>query len=109
MKELIDPEDQLQQASSGLATFPSLQYLEIGDVPSLVCLSICPLDFHVLSTLDLTGCPKLKKLPFKSDIINNKFKDVAIDEQLWKGLEWEDTIIQSHLSSFMMAHVNSLS
>ncbi|XP_039120561.1 putative disease resistance protein At4g10780 [Dioscorea cayenensis subsp. rotundata] len=101
MKELIDHADQMQQASSGLPTFPSLQYLQIRFTPNLVSLSTCPLDFPVLSTLDLYQCPKLKKLPFKSSIVNNKFKDVNVEIDLWKSLEWEDTTIQSHLAKFL--------
>ncbi|KAH7666238.1 P-loop containing nucleoside triphosphate hydrolase protein [Dioscorea alata] len=101
MEELIDPADQMQQASSGLPTFPSLQVLEIIDMPNLVSLSTDPLDFPVLSTLELTECPKLKKLPFKSSIVNNKFKYVNIDEESWEDLEWEDTTIRSHFAKFL--------
>ncbi|KAH7665948.1 L domain-like protein [Dioscorea alata] len=102
MEELIDLADQMQQASSGLPTFPSLQALEIFDMPNLVSLSTNPLDFPVLFSLSLIGCPKLKKLPFKSSIVNNKFKYVHVDEEWWEGLEWEDTTIRSHLAKFFL-------
>ncbi|XP_039119284.1 disease resistance protein SUMM2-like [Dioscorea cayenensis subsp. rotundata] len=101
MEELIDPADQMQQASSSLLTFPSLLSLQLSGMLNLVSLSTCPLDFPVLSRLDLHGCPKLKKLPFKSSIVNNKFKMVDIEEDLWESLEWEVTTIQSHLAKFL--------
>ncbi|KAH7665969.1 L domain-like protein [Dioscorea alata] len=101
MKELIDPADQMQQASSGLPTFPSLQSLVILDMANLVSLSTCPLDFPVLSELELTSCPKLTKFLFKSSIVNNKFKEVKVDGDLWESLEWEDTTIRSHLTKFL--------
>ncbi|XP_039120395.1 disease resistance protein SUMM2-like [Dioscorea cayenensis subsp. rotundata] len=100
MEELIDPAD-MQLASFGRAIFPSLQSLNIYNLPNLVSLSTCPLDFPVLSDLYLESCPKLKKLNFKSSIVNNKFKEVmVIGRGLWEGLEWEDTSIQSHLTKF---------
>ncbi|XP_039137314.1 putative disease resistance protein At4g10780 [Dioscorea cayenensis subsp. rotundata] len=99
MEELIDPAD-MQQASSGLTTFPSLQYLRILDMPYLVSLSRCPLDFPALSVLSMFRCPNLKKLPFKPSIVNNKFKYVIVEKKWWKGLEWEDTTIPSHLTKF---------
>ncbi|XP_039120513.1 disease resistance protein RPS2-like [Dioscorea cayenensis subsp. rotundata] len=101
IKELIDPAE-MQQASSGLSTFPRLQYLKIRQMPNLVSLCTCPLDFPVLSKLQLELCPKLKKLPFKSSIVNNKFEHVTVDEDLWESLEWEDTTIGSHLTKFLV-------
>ncbi|XP_039118749.1 putative disease resistance protein At4g10780 [Dioscorea cayenensis subsp. rotundata] len=96
IEELIDPRE-MQQASSGLPTFPNLRSLSLWRMPNLVSFSTCLLDFPILDTLYLDRCPKLKKLPFKSSIVNNKFKDVTIDEDLWESLEWEDTTIRSHL------------
>ncbi|KAH7666230.1 disease resistance protein RPS2 protein, partial [Dioscorea alata] len=101
MEELIDPADQMQQASSGLPTFPSLQSLTVSHLANFVSLSTCPLDFPVLSALRLVKCPKLKKLPFKSSIVNNKFKNVHVDEEWWESLEWEDTTIRSYLDKFL--------
>ncbi|XP_039116592.1 disease resistance protein SUMM2-like [Dioscorea cayenensis subsp. rotundata] len=99
MEELIDPAE-MQQASSGLPTFPSLQSLSLSLMAKLVSLSTCPLDFPVLSKLTLFECSKLKKLSFKSSIINNKFQLVEVDKKCWEDLEWEDTTIRSHLASF---------
>ncbi|KAH7665891.1 P-loop containing nucleoside triphosphate hydrolase protein [Dioscorea alata] len=101
MEELIDHAYQMQQASSGLPTFPSLQVLRIVSMENLVSLSTDPLDFPVLSKLTLFGCPKLKKLPFKSSIVNNKFKYMLINKKMWEGLEWKDTTIRSHLDKFL--------
>ncbi|KAH7666245.1 P-loop containing nucleoside triphosphate hydrolase protein [Dioscorea alata] len=100
MVELIDPTDQMQQASSGLPTFPSLQSLSLSLMAKLVSFSTCPLDFPVLSELWLEDCPKLKKLPFKSSIVNNKFKDVYVDKKCWEGLELDKTI-RSYLIKFL--------
>ncbi|KAH7665943.1 P-loop containing nucleoside triphosphate hydrolase protein [Dioscorea alata] len=103
MKELIDPAGQMQQASSGLPTFPSLQNLGLYTMPNLVSLSTCPLDFPVLSKLTLFECSKLKNLPFKPSIVNNKFEYVDVDDkEWWEGLEWEDTTIRSHLAKFFL-------
>ncbi|KAH7666239.1 P-loop containing nucleoside triphosphate hydrolase protein [Dioscorea alata] len=99
MERLIDPAE-MQQASSGLPTFPSLQSLSLLQMAKLVSFSTCPLDFPVLSKLSLFECSKLKKLPFKSSIVNNKFQLVEVDKNCWEDLEWEDTTIRSHLSSF---------
>ncbi|KAH7665997.1 P-loop containing nucleoside triphosphate hydrolase protein [Dioscorea alata] len=101
MEELIDPADQMLQASSGLPTFPSLLSLRLWGMLNLESFSTCPLDFPVLSELDLLDCPKLKKLPFKSSIVNNKFREVTSSTDLWESLEWEDTIIRSHLTKFL--------
>ncbi|XP_039118754.1 putative disease resistance protein At4g10780 [Dioscorea cayenensis subsp. rotundata] len=46
-------------------------------------------------------CPKVKKLPFKSSIVNTKFEHVIIGQELWESLEWEDTTIRSHLNKFL--------
>ncbi|XP_039116596.1 disease resistance protein RPS2-like [Dioscorea cayenensis subsp. rotundata] len=100
IEELIDPRE-MQQASSGLPTFPNLHLLFLYSMPNLVSLSTCSLDFPVLSVLMLKRCPKLKKLPFKSSIVNNKLKIVDIDGDLWESLEWEDTTIRSHLAKFL--------
>ncbi|KAH7665941.1 L domain-like protein [Dioscorea alata] len=100
MEELIDPVDQMQQASSGLSTFPSLQSLSLSLMAKLVSFRTCPLDFPVLSELWLEDCPKLKKLPFKSSIVNNKFMDVYFNEKCWEGLEW-DTTIRFYLIKFL--------
>ncbi|XP_039117912.1 LOW QUALITY PROTEIN: putative disease resistance protein At4g10780 [Dioscorea cayenensis subsp. rotundata] len=99
MEGLIDPAE-MQQASSGLPTFPSLQSLSLSLMAKLVSLSTCSLDFPVLSKLTLFECSKLKKLPFKSSIVNNKFQLVEVDKNCWEDLEWEDTTIRSHLASF---------
>ncbi|KAH7665892.1 P-loop containing nucleoside triphosphate hydrolase protein [Dioscorea alata] len=98
IEELIDPPE-MQQALSGLPTFPSLQSLTIFDLANLVSISTCLLDFPVLSSLKLVNCPKLKKLPFKSSIVNNKFRLVDVDKECWEHLEWEDTTIRSHLAN----------
>ncbi|XP_039116606.1 probable disease resistance protein At1g61300 [Dioscorea cayenensis subsp. rotundata] len=103
MKELIDPADQMQQASSGLPTFPNLRRLFLYRMPNLVSLSTCSLDFPVLFVLNLESCPKLKKLSFKPSIVNNKFEQVIVDQALWGSLEWEDTTIRSHLTKFHTA------
>ncbi|XP_039117914.1 putative disease resistance protein At4g10780 [Dioscorea cayenensis subsp. rotundata] len=103
MEGLIDLADQMQQASSGLPTFPRLQSLSISHMLNLLSLSTCSLDFPVLSMLTLKSCPKLKKIPFKSSIVNNKFEHVTVDKDLWESLEWEDTTIRSHLTKFLKA------
>ncbi|KAH7666233.1 P-loop containing nucleoside triphosphate hydrolase protein [Dioscorea alata] len=72
---------------------------EMQQMVKLVSLSTCPLDFPVLSKLTLFECSKLKKLPFKSSIVNNKFQLVEVDKNCWEDLEWEDTTIRSHLAS----------
>ncbi|KAH7666011.1 P-loop containing nucleoside triphosphate hydrolase protein [Dioscorea alata] len=98
MERLIDPAE-MQQASSGLPTFPSLQSLSLSLMAKLVSFSTCPLDFPILSRLTLFECSKLKKLPFKSSIVNNKFQLVEVDKNCWEDLQWEDTTIRSHLAS----------
>ncbi|KAH7665978.1 P-loop containing nucleoside triphosphate hydrolase protein [Dioscorea alata] len=91
-------EIQQQEVSENRPTFPTLQILQLYNLPKLVSISNFALDFPRFPSLEVYQCLNLKKLPFKSDINNNqRMINIDCEREWWESLEWEDNTIPSHL------------
>ncbi|XP_039137280.1 disease resistance protein RPS2-like [Dioscorea cayenensis subsp. rotundata] len=96
-------EEEIQQASECYSTFPMLEILSIGFLPSLLSISNDPLIFPCLSNLIVEGCPKLSRLPFAQHIITSNFRRLDCEEDWWNGLTWDDG---HNIKSYIATKIN---
>lgn len=82
-----------ESPKTSLDTFPCLRYFELQSLPAL--LSICDpeVTFPSLETMEISFCPKLKRLPFLMQSMPQKLHNISIplvQMKWWERLEWID-------------------
>lgn len=93
MEEVINVDDVV----GGLANiFPSLRTLSMRDIPHLMSISRCKMDFPSLQQIAVIDCPKLKKLPLKSPGVSAPHTFTVYGEKgWWDKLEWDEAGVES--------------
>ncbi|KAF8392076.1 hypothetical protein HHK36_022417 [Tetracentron sinense] len=79
-------------------TFSKLKYIRFHALPELRSIYHNALPFP-LEIMEILKCPKLKKLPLNSNIINNNLKWLKGEQSWWNELEREDETRKSFLFS----------
>ncbi|PKA64521.1 Disease resistance protein RPS2 [Apostasia shenzhenica] len=77
--------------------FPKLREMILDELPSLTKIASHPLSFPALESLQVSGCPKLKKLPFGPEIKGGKLKKIQGEKMWWECLQWDDKSIKREL------------
>ncbi|PIA34093.1 hypothetical protein AQUCO_03900180v1 [Aquilegia coerulea] len=92
-------------------TFSNLKRLELFNLPNLqsICSHTSALSFPYLETIDVTYCPKLRRLPLDSNSAKNTLKMIKGEADWWDGLEWdnETTKTQFANSVYVLFYANS--
>jgi len=85
--------DKLCSGQANTKTFPCLKSLHLILNRSLDTIGDNGMEFPSLERLVLTGCPKLKRLPFQLDSLPLKLKELRFDDvQYWERLECEEGV-----------------
>ncbi|KAF7843713.1 putative disease resistance protein [Senna tora] len=79
--------------------FSSLVELKLLSLPKLKSIHNTPLTFPSLRSLEISGCPTLKILPFDSNFAKHKLKEIKGKQEWWDNLEWEDQAIKLKFQS----------
>lgn len=77
--------------------FPKLKGMILDELPCLAIISTQALAFPSLESLQVSGCMKLKKLPFGHEISSSKLKKIQGEKVWWECLQWEDKSIKREL------------
>ncbi|KAF8008947.1 hypothetical protein BT93_J0061 [Corymbia citriodora subsp. variegata] len=78
------------------AAFPNLQMVRLSGLPRLQCLCKREESWQSLEELEVTLCPSLKKLPFRT-MNGNSIKEIRGDAHWWSELHWDTDDIKLYL------------
>ncbi|XP_037473415.1 probable disease resistance protein At1g61300 [Triticum dicoccoides] len=73
--------------------FPCLRYLELQSLPGLSSLCDPEVTFPSLETMEISFCPKLKRLPFLMTTVPRRLRNISVplvQMRWWESLEWVD-------------------
>ena len=73
--------------------FPCLRYLELQSLPGLSSLCDPEVTFPSLETMEISFCPKLKRLPFLMTTMPRRLRNISVplvQMRWWESLEWVD-------------------
>ncbi|XP_073357750.1 probable disease resistance protein At1g61300 isoform X2 [Aegilops tauschii subsp. strangulata] len=71
--------------------FPCLKYLELQSLPGLSSLCDPEVTFPSLETMEISFCPKLKRLPFLMRTVPRRLRNISVplvQMRWWESLEW---------------------
>lgn len=77
--------------------FPKLKGIILDELPSLSKICNRSLCFPALEFLQVSGCLKLVKLPFRPEIRNGNLKKIQGEKMWWECLQWDDKSIKREL------------
>ncbi|KAH9715576.1 putative disease resistance protein [Citrus sinensis] len=90
-------------------TLPRLKKLVFSDLPELksVCGDNAVLVCNSLQEIEVSACPKLKRLSLLLPLLDNgqpsplpALQGITIDEQLWESLQWDQTNAKDVLNPY---------
>ncbi|ESR40450.1 Disease resistance protein SUMM2 [Citrus sinensis] len=101
MEEIISPgklseASEIKERQNFLA---ELEFLCLKDLENLESIYFDPLPFPQLKEIEVTGCPKLKKLPLDSTRAMGHKIVVKGNIEWWVELQWEDRVTQRVFST----------
>ncbi|KAK4285088.1 hypothetical protein QN277_001831 [Acacia crassicarpa] len=79
--------------------FPSLEVLSLNELPNLRSIHEGVLSFPSLSSIDVSNCGILKKLPFDSNSAMAKLRLIWGEQEWWDNLEWDDPAAEATFHS----------
>ncbi|KAJ1695543.1 hypothetical protein LUZ63_012241 [Rhynchospora breviuscula] len=100
--QLIEPFDSAASATQGIMemltpTFPSLKLLILRELPKLQIICEQSIMFPSLEEIVIDSCPRLKKLPFRSNTVPSNLRSIVLEKEIWENLEWEDNDLKQAL------------
>ncbi|KAJ3697092.1 hypothetical protein LUZ61_000797 [Rhynchospora tenuis] len=79
-------------------TFPSLNELNLVDLPNLQTICDQSIMFPSLEKIGIYACVMLKKLPFRSNTVPSKLTIINVKgKEWWERVEWEDNDLKQIL------------
>lgn len=94
MEEIVREEEEMNTME-----LSQLQSLKMWRLPKLKSICSSVLTCNALVTVDVQGCPELKKLPFSVHSLPALRKIIGGDEW-WVDLKWNDSKIKDHFQPF---------
>ncbi|KAK9229315.1 hypothetical protein WN944_022277 [Citrus x changshan-huyou] len=103
MEEIISVEkfeklSEVSEMMGELNLFSELEYLSLGNASNLKRIYRDPLPFPQLKEIDISKCPKLKKLPLNSSSAKGLKIVIYGEKEWWEELQWEDQATQNAFS-----------
>ncbi|KAJ4718348.1 putative Disease resistance protein family [Melia azedarach] len=92
MEEIISVKKwgEVSEKMGNLNLFAEVEFLCLVGLSNLKSIYWNPLPFRKLKTVNVIGCPKLKKLPLDSNSAKEHTIVIKGQKNWWKRLEWED-------------------
>ncbi|KAH9666569.1 putative disease resistance protein [Citrus sinensis] len=100
MEEIISVEklSGVSEMMGELNLFSELESLTLQNASNLKRIYRDPLPFPQLEEIDISKCPKLKKLPLNSSSVKKLKIDIYGEKEWWEELQWEDQATQNAFS-----------
>ncbi|RWR88070.1 putative disease resistance protein isoform X1 [Cinnamomum micranthum f. kanehirae] len=103
MKEIVGEEEEMgitrADDNNAMLILSQLQSLTISNLRELKGICSRVLICNALETIDIGGCPKLKKLPFSVDNLPCALKEIKGKKRWWDAVEWDDPQTRAHFDS----------
>ncbi|RWR88056.1 putative disease resistance protein isoform X1 [Cinnamomum micranthum f. kanehirae] len=103
MKEIVGEEEEMgitrEDDNNAMLILSQLQSLTISNLRELKGICSRVLICNALETIDIGGCPKLKKLPFSVDNLPCALKEIKGQKGWWDAVEWGHPQTRAHFDS----------
>ncbi|CAH2046070.1 unnamed protein product [Thlaspi arvense] len=105
LEQVVSKEKAMEQVGhTSEHPFQNLISLSLLDLPQLENIYWAPLPFPVMECMQISRCPKLRRIPLDSDSAKGNQVRLHLEKEWIKGVEWEDEATKQRVS-----HLNNIS
>ncbi|XVF79152.1 hypothetical protein PTKIN_Ptkin14bG0196900 [Pterospermum kingtungense] len=84
-----------------IANFPMLRMLSFRGLPNLKTIFMGVLGCDSLQVLQVSECPKLKRLPFSLPLLPSSLQRISATTEWWESLEWDQPDAKAAFQPFL--------
>lgn len=104
LREIFRPQDpRLENQEEVVKHFPKLRRIHLHNLPTLRGICGRMMSSPMLETINVTGCPALRRLPAVGGRLAQP-PTVVCEKDWWDGLEWDGLEAKHHPSLFRPKH-----
>ncbi|XP_051186765.1 probable disease resistance protein At1g61300 isoform X2 [Lolium perenne] len=108
-KDNVDTEYKGQESPKAIQSFPCLKYFELQSLRGLSSICDPEVTFPSLETMEISFCPKLKRLPFLTKSMPQRLRNISVplvQMKWWETLEWADEDVKRAIQPLVNSDIS---